>query len=80
MRPLKREHVREAVREGWAASITKRGHIRLVHPSGAVIFTGSTPSDHRVPVKLAADLRRALRKIERNPTSLNAVQPDRKGK
>jgi hypothetical protein len=67
--PLRRDHVRQATAAGWSASITKRGHIRLVHPSGAVIFTGSTPADHRVPVKLAADLRRALRKIERNPTS-----------
>jgi hypothetical protein len=62
--PLRREAIRAAIRAGWSARITRGGHVRLDHPSGALIFTGATPSDHRVPVKLAADLRRALKRKE----------------
>jgi predicted RNA binding protein YcfA (HicA-like mRNA interferase family) len=63
--PLRQQHVRAAAREGWAASLTKGSHVRLIHrATGVVVFCSGTPSDRRVPVKLAADLRRALRRQE----------------
>jgi predicted RNA binding protein YcfA (HicA-like mRNA interferase family) len=62
--PLRREPIRRAVRDGWSASLTRGGHVRLDHPSGAVVFTGATPSDYRIQRKLAADLRRELRRKE----------------
>jgi predicted RNA binding protein YcfA (HicA-like mRNA interferase family) len=68
--PLKRQHVRRAVAQGWRASLTKGSHVRLIHtPTGAVVFCSGTPSDRRAAAQVVADLRRALRKIERNQTS-----------
>jgi predicted RNA binding protein YcfA (HicA-like mRNA interferase family) len=72
MDPLKREHVREAVREGWSASITRGSHVRLMHPSGALVIASGSPSDHRAAHQLCADLRRALRRIDRNQNVPNA--------
>jgi predicted RNA binding protein YcfA (HicA-like mRNA interferase family) len=62
MSPLRQEHVRKAVREGWAATLTKGSHVRLIHPGGAIVFASGTPGDHRVIRNVKADLRRALRR------------------
>ena len=46
---------------GWSATMTNRGHWRLRHPAGAIVFTGSTPSCPRAVKNAAAALRRAER-------------------
>jgi hypothetical protein len=53
---------------GWTATTTRNGHIRLRHPNGALIYTGSTPSDHRAVRNAAADIRRAERLTQENMT------------
>jgi hypothetical protein len=53
---------------GWTVTKTASGHIRLRHPSGALIYTGSTPSDHRAVRNAAADVRRAERLTQENMT------------
>jgi hypothetical protein len=68
--PLRREPNRAAIKAGWSASLTRRSHIRLVHPAtSAIVICSGSPSDWRVIRNVKADMRRALRKIERNPTS-----------
>lgn len=42
LRPL----VRAARAGGWTVDYTNRGHLRLTSPTGAVVVTGGTPSDH----------------------------------
>jgi hypothetical protein len=46
----------------FTAELTKGGHVRLILPNGAIVHTGSTPSDHRVVRQVRAELRRALRR------------------
>lgn len=50
--------VKAAVAQGWTVELTKGGHVRFTAPSGAFVFTGSSPgaSSHR---NLRAQLRRA---------------------
>jgi predicted RNA binding protein YcfA (HicA-like mRNA interferase family) len=62
--PLRREPIREAVRAGWLAALARNSHVRLSHPSGAVVIASGTPGDHRVVRDVRADLRRALRRLE----------------
>jgi len=38
-------------------------HIRLKHPSGAVHYASSTPSDHRTFMNLKAGLKRLARRV-----------------
>jgi hypothetical protein len=51
----------QARRRGWSVGLTRKGHWRLRHPSGAVVHAGSTPSCPRSLLNLRADLRRAER-------------------
>ena len=46
---------------GWRAELTNGGHWRLRGPNQALLFTGSTPSDHRAIKNLRSDIRRAER-------------------
>jgi hypothetical protein len=46
---------------GWTVTKTASGHIRLRHPSGALIYTGSTPPDHRAVLNASSAIRRAER-------------------
>jgi hypothetical protein len=46
---------------GYSAEPTAGGHIRFTHPSGALVHTASTPSDHRARANARSDLRRELR-------------------
>jgi predicted RNA binding protein YcfA (HicA-like mRNA interferase family) len=62
MSPLKRQHVRQAVREGWRASLTRNSHVKLNHPTGAVVFCAGSPSDVRAIHLVRAELRRQLRR------------------
>jgi predicted RNA binding protein YcfA (HicA-like mRNA interferase family) len=69
MDPLKQQHVRAAAREGWVATRTRGSHVRLIHPSGAIVICSGTPGGQRVVRDVKADLRRALR------SSINRKNP-----
>ena len=45
MRGDQRSVLTAAIRRGWVATNTRGGHIKLTHPSGAIYFTGRSPSD-----------------------------------
>ena len=53
--------LRQASACGWQISRTRKSHWLLRHPSGAVVVTGSSPSDGRA----LANLRAMLRRVER---------------
>jgi hypothetical protein len=52
----------EALCLGYTALPTGSGHIRFVHPSGALVTASSTPGDRRSWLNQRADLRRELRR------------------
>jgi hypothetical protein len=54
---------------------TNGGHLRLNLPNGAFVFTGSTPSDHRVLKNLHSMVKRQLR-----GTEYEEIKPARKEK
>jgi hypothetical protein len=56
--------VAAAIEEGWTVEWTRNNHIRFKHPSGAMVHTSGTPSDHRAVKNLEAQLRRERRKKE----------------
>ena len=63
-----RDLIRFAERDGWSASVTRGGHIRLDHPEATMpIFAASTPSDHRALANAIAMMRRALPPREPKP-------------
>jgi predicted RNA binding protein YcfA (HicA-like mRNA interferase family) len=48
-------------RDGWRVERTNGEHWKLTPPgSGRMVFTGSTPSDHRAIKNLKAECRRAV--------------------
>jgi hypothetical protein len=47
-----------ALDHGWIVAVRRGGHLKLTHPCGALVFTGSTPSDHRARKNLLGQLRR----------------------
>lgn len=53
------ELLAKAETDGWSIEETKRSHIQLKGPNGALIHTGGTPSDHRAVRNLRAQIRRA---------------------
>lgn len=54
-----KELIREAERQGWRVSKTKKGHIRFFAPDGETILTApGTPSEHRWLNNLLPQLRR----------------------
>jgi predicted RNA binding protein YcfA (HicA-like mRNA interferase family) len=62
MRHALKELLRAAEARGWRVELTRRGgHVRLVHPDGAVVVAAATPSDHRALANLRAQLRRVER-------------------
>jgi len=67
--PLRREVIREAVRAGWSATLTRNSHIRLTHASGAIVFCAGSPSDVRAIHLVRAELRRQLRRQVRRHIS-----------
>jgi predicted RNA binding protein YcfA (HicA-like mRNA interferase family) len=62
--PLRREPIRAAERAGWVATLTRKNHVRLRHPTGIVIYASGTPSCQRAAANMLADLARALRRQE----------------
>lgn len=59
-RDLRRE-LEAARQRGWSVQPTRSGHLKLRHPDGALVFTGSTPSCARSLLNLRAHLRRVER-------------------
>lgn len=51
--------LKRAVRAGCTVEITNSQHVKVTTPSGAIIRTGLTSSDHRAHRYLERDLRRA---------------------
>jgi predicted RNA binding protein YcfA (HicA-like mRNA interferase family) len=78
--PLKRECIRKARAEGWVATLTRKSHVRLRHPSGAVVIAAGTPSSRRAGAEMLADLARALKRKRNDFTELRAQPPAKRGK
>jgi hypothetical protein len=53
-----RQVLLDAARRGWTVTPTRGGHVKLTFRSGAIVFTGSTPSDWRAGRNLDRQLRR----------------------
>ncbi|HMR34491.1 MAG TPA: type II toxin-antitoxin system HicA family toxin [Geminicoccaceae bacterium] len=64
---LTNELIRTARRLGWRVEPTHGGHLRLKHPSGALVFAGSMPSDRRSLANALATMRRELRRCLAEP-------------
>jgi predicted RNA binding protein YcfA (HicA-like mRNA interferase family) len=45
--------------EGWTVERTRNSHFRWLHPSGAIVISSSSPSDHRHWANHLSRLRRA---------------------
>lgn len=70
------EFLRRARRDGWQASPTRGGHIRLEHPDAAgPVIAPSTPSDHRAMANAMAEMRRQLRAGEGRHRQFADVSP-----
>lgn len=54
-----KEIVKVARKQGWEVTHTRNQHLRFRSPDGALVFSPSTPSDHRAIKNKIADLRRA---------------------
>lgn len=52
--------LQDAVADGWSREEGSK-HIKLKHPSGAMVVVSRTASDCRAAANIKADLRRALR-------------------
>ena len=49
--------IKQAVDQGWVVEKTKNNHYKWISPLGGLIFSSSTPSDHRALQNLKRDLR-----------------------
>lgn len=51
--------------DDWEIALRNGGHLKATHiPSGAIVFTGSTPSDNRGLLNFQARVRRIERQWE----------------
>jgi hypothetical protein len=52
--------ISRALSQGWTCSLTKSNHWRCVPPTkdADIVYTGSTPSDHRAVDNFLAEMRR----------------------
>lgn len=53
-----------ARRRGWTIELTRRGHLKFIHRTGALVYTAGSPSDWRGARNLAADLHRAEQTLD----------------
>jgi predicted RNA binding protein YcfA (HicA-like mRNA interferase family) len=53
---------REVEARGWNVAPTRRGHLRLTHPNGGLVFVAGTPSDHRALTNMRAEIKRQERR------------------
>lgn len=49
--------VRVAEQQGWTVEHTKNNHLKWLSPRGGIVYSSSTPSDHRALANLKRDLR-----------------------
>lgn len=66
LRGISDKHLKDTVgnleKQGWSASWTDGGHLRLIHPDAAhPVFSSGTPSCHRAATALLSDCRRAIK-------------------
>ena len=54
--------LKQAVQEGWV-KIYGNNHIKLRHPTGALVVVSASASDFRAAMNIRGDLRRALRQV-----------------
>lgn len=56
-----RKVIRAARHQGWVVEPTRNGHLKFVppNPEQRILFTGSTPSDHRGRTNFRKDLERS---------------------
>ena len=57
-----RSLARNSKTNGWTTSMTGSGDLRWDHPSGAFLFSATTPSDRRSIKNLRVQMRRVERK------------------
>jgi hypothetical protein len=53
-----RELLKKAERQGWAVQSTRKSHIKLIGPTGQLVFASGTPSDWRSFLNFRAHLKR----------------------
>ncbi|MBO1325361.1 hypothetical protein K2X14_11520 [Acetobacter sp. TBRC 12305] len=53
-----KELLRSVKARGWSAELTRGGHVRWKHTSGAFVFGAATPSDRRAIQNLKAQMKR----------------------
>jgi hypothetical protein len=53
-----RDEILAAFNRGWTARLTRKGHVQLRHPNGAIVHAASSTGDRRSVKALRADLRR----------------------
>ena len=58
-----RELAEKAVAQGWSINLTGSDHIRWVSPSGVIVTSSQTPSDHRSIKNTRAELARRGLKV-----------------
>lgn len=54
-----RDMIKAAERAGWTVERRHGGHLKWKSPTGAVVFSASTPSDHRAIKNHMSLLRKA---------------------
>ena len=65
--------------QGWSVEATANNHLRWVAPSGAVVVSSSTPSDHRAKQRLTTELRRAGAVIDGRGATREDEEEERPG-
>lgn len=58
-----RELAEKAIAQGWSINLTASGHIRWASPSGVIVTSSQTPSDHRSFKNTRAELARSGLKV-----------------
>lgn len=51
--------IKDAEKAGWTVEPSRGGHLKWKAPTGAVVFSASTPSDHRAIKNHLSLLRKA---------------------
>lgn len=54
-----KDMIKAAEKAGWTVERTRGGHLRWKSPKGPVVFSASTPSDHRAVKNHVSEMRKA---------------------
>ena len=52
-----RQLIKQAEEQGWVVTTTNGGHLRWTGPTGRVVFSAFSPSDHRALKNIEKELR-----------------------